>query len=90
MAQLAARETALRANLAALDEALKQLRIDVQSAQERRSQIELELVRKQSELKFLDETSRKELGIPAEELAAAEDLCSTKPRSPRPNRSIRK
>jgi chromosome segregation protein len=67
---LAARETTQRANLLALDESLKLLRASVQSAQEQRSQIELELVRKQSELKFLDETSRKELGISAEELSA--------------------
>ena len=45
----------------------------MQAAQERRSQIELELVRKQAELKYLDETSRKELSIPAEELAAGEE-----------------
>ena len=37
------------------------------------SQIELELVRKQAELKFLDETSRKELNAPVEELAAGEE-----------------
>src|SRR5580704_4367631 len=73
VAELAARETTQRTNLTALDEALKQLRVDVQAAQERRSQIELELVRKQAELKYLDETSRKELGIPAEELAAGEE-----------------
>jgi chromosome segregation protein len=52
---------------------LKQLRVSVQAAQERRSQIELELVRKQAELKYLDETSRKELGVPAEELSAGEE-----------------
>ena len=46
----------------------------VQAAQERRSQIELDLVRKQAELKFLDETSRKELGVPAEELTADEEV----------------
>jgi chromosome segregation protein len=73
VARLAEQETALRANLAALEETLKQLRIDVQSAQERRSQIELELVRKQAELKYLDETSRKELNAPLEELAALEE-----------------
>ncbi len=73
MAELAARETTQRANLAALDETLKQLRMKVQAAQERRSQIELDLVRKQAELKYLDETSRKELGIPAEELSAGEE-----------------
>ena len=73
VAELAAKETAQRADLAALDEALKQLRGAVQQAQERRSQVELELVRKQSELKFLDENSRNELGVPAEELAAGEE-----------------
>ena len=72
--ELAGRETTQRSDLAMLDDALKQLRITVQSAQERRSQIELDLVRKQAELKFLDETSRKELGIPAEELAAGEEV----------------
>jgi chromosome segregation protein len=74
VAELAERETAQRADLAALDETLKQLRVSVQAAQEKRAHIELELVRKQSELKFLDETSRKELGLPAEELAAGEEL----------------
>ena len=33
----------------------------------------MELVRKQAELKYLDETSRKELNCPVEELAAADD-----------------
>ena len=36
-------------------------RAAVQEAQEKRSQIEVDLVRKQAELKYLDETSRKEL-----------------------------
>jgi chromosome segregation protein len=73
VAQLAAQETTLRTNLAALEEALRQLRVDVQTAQEKRSQIELELVKKQAELKYLDETSRKELNAPIEEFAAAEE-----------------
>ncbi len=73
VAELATRETTQRTNLAALDEQLKQLRVNVQEAQERRSQIELELVRKQAELKYLDETSRKELGVAAEELSAGEE-----------------
>jgi chromosome segregation protein len=72
VAELAARETTQRTNLGNLDEALKQLRVNVQAAQERRLQIELELVRRQAELKYLDETSRKELGLPAEELSAEE------------------
>jgi chromosome segregation protein len=71
--RLAAQETELRGNLAALEEALRQLRADVQTAQEKRSQIELELVKKQAELKYLDETSRKELNAPLEELAAGEE-----------------
>ena len=70
---LSSQETNLRANLAALEEALKQLRIDVQSAHENRSQIELELVKRQAELKYLDETSRKELNAPLEELAREEE-----------------
>ena len=37
---------------------------EAQAAQEKRSEIELELVKKQAELKYLDETSRKELNAP--------------------------
>lgn len=72
--RLAAQETGQRAGLAALEESLRQLRTDSQAAQERRSQIELDLVKKQTELKFLDETSRKELNAPLEELAASEEI----------------
>jgi chromosome segregation protein len=67
--RLAEEESALRANLAAIDETLKTLRSDAQAAQERRSQIELELVKRREQLKYLDETSRKELNAPLEELA---------------------
>ena len=70
--RLAAQETEGRAALAALDESLKMLRLEAQTAQERRSEIELELVRKQSDLKHLDETSRKELNLAAEEVASSE------------------
>ncbi len=70
---LTAQETGGREALAALDEALKTLRIDAQTAQEQRSQIELDLVRKQSELKYLDETARKELSAAASEIAAAQE-----------------
>ena len=90
VAELAARETTQRANLLALDESLKQLRLSVQAAQERRSQVELELVRKQAELKYLDETSRKELGLPAEELAAGEEVVLDEAGCSRPSRNIRK
>jgi chromosome segregation protein len=70
---LTAQEAGGREALAALDEALKSLRIDTQTVQELRSHVELELVRKQSELKYLDETSRKELSVAASEIAAAQE-----------------
>jgi len=73
VATLAEQETTLRANLASVEEALKQLRIEAQASQEKRGQIELELVKKQAELKYLDETSRKELNAPLEELATGEE-----------------
>jgi chromosome segregation protein len=72
--QFAAREAEGRAALAGLDEALKVLRVESQAAQEKRGEIELELVRKQSELKYLDETCRKELGVGAPEVASSEEL----------------
>ncbi len=71
--KLAAEETEGRAALASLDESLRILRIESQTAQEKRSEIELELVKKQAELKYLDETSRKELNIAASEVAASEE-----------------
>jgi chromosome segregation protein len=72
VARLSAEETERRSALAALDDALKALRIEAQAAQEKRSEIELELVKKQAELKYLDETSRKELNLAASEVAAGE------------------
>ncbi len=71
--ELSSKETVFRADLAALEETLKQLRTSVQAAQEKRSRTELELVRRQSEMKFLDETSRKELNAPVEELASQDE-----------------
>ena len=70
---LAAAETAGRASLAALDESLKALRADAQASQERRSAIEVELVRKQGDLRYLDETSRRDLNMSAAELAVTEE-----------------
>jgi chromosome segregation protein len=67
---LSEREAAERSALAAGDENLKRLRQSAATAFESRNQIELELVRRESELKFLDETSRKDLNIPVAELAA--------------------
>jgi chromosome segregation protein len=72
--QFAAQEAEGRAALAGLDEALKGLRIESQAAQEKRGEIELELVRKQGDLKYLDETSRKELAEGAAEVAASLDV----------------
>ena len=91
MEQLPSQETESRAALAALDESLKALRIEAQAAQEQRAQIELELVKKQAELKYLDETSRKELNIAAAEVAAPDDEArSMKRPSPKPSSAIRK
>jgi chromosome segregation protein len=72
--RLAERESQLRADLASSDELLKSLRAEAQSAQERRSLLEVELVKKQAELKYLDETAHKELGAPLEELAAGQEV----------------
>ena len=69
--RLAAAEIEGRAALAALEESLRTLRLKAQAAQEQRAEIELELVKKQSDLKYLDETSRKELNAGAGEVAAA-------------------
>jgi chromosome segregation protein len=71
--EMAAQDAALREALRANEEELKGLRAAVQEMQEMRSQIEIDLVRKQAELKYLDETSRKELGCPVEDLSAAGD-----------------
>jgi chromosome segregation protein len=70
---LAEREAQLRAELASSDELLKSLRTEAQSAQERRTGLEVDLVKKQAELKYLDETARKELGAALEELAAGQE-----------------
>jgi len=67
--QLTAEAANSRAALAALEESLRALRIEAQAAQERRAEIELELVKKQGDLKYLDETSRKELNAAAAEVA---------------------
>ena len=70
---LTAEESSGRTTLAALDESLRSLRIEVQTVQEQRSHIELELVRRQADLKYLDETSHKELGTTASEVAATQE-----------------
>jgi chromosome segregation protein len=71
--EMAAQDSGMREALRAGEEELKVLRASVQEWHEKRSQIEVDLVRKQAELKFLDETSRKELNCAVEELAAADE-----------------
>jgi chromosome segregation protein len=72
-AEMALRESAMREALREGEESLKLLRAAVEENHERRSRIEVELVRKQAELKYLDEISRRDLNCPVEELAAADD-----------------
>ncbi|HUK19892.1 MAG TPA: chromosome segregation protein SMC, partial [Bryobacteraceae bacterium] len=70
---MAQQDAAMREGLRGGEEELKVMRAAVQESQEKRSQIEVELVRKQAELKFLDETSRKELNTPVAELSPDDD-----------------
>jgi chromosome segregation protein len=62
-----------REALAAADEVLRELRAKIETCHARRSEIEVELTRRQSELQFLDETSQKELNVPVAELEVPED-----------------
>ena len=71
--RLAFEETQLRELLAETDEKLKALRAEVETAHQKRSEIEVDLVRKQADLKYLDETSRKELNTPVAELMPGEE-----------------
>jgi chromosome segregation protein len=71
--EMAAQDGGMRESLRTGEDELKTLRMLVDACREKRSQIELDLVRKQAELKFLDETSRKELNCPVDELASADD-----------------
>lgn len=63
-------ETAMREGLAALEESLRALRAGLQEAEQKRAGIELELVKRQAELRFLDETSHRELNTAIVEVAA--------------------
>jgi chromosome segregation protein len=71
--EMAIEEADLRETLRDGEDDLKGLRASGEESHEKRSQIEVELVRKQAELKFLDETSRKELNSAVEDLAAPDD-----------------
>ncbi len=69
IAILVERETEFRASLNALEEELKRLRSQAQVLGEKRSGLQVELARAESELKHLDETSQKELEAPLASLA---------------------
>jgi chromosome segregation protein len=73
--ELSEREVRHRDALALADEVLRDLRTRIEAGHAQRSEIEIELTRRQSELQFLDETSRKELGVAVAELETPED-CS--------------
>jgi chromosome segregation protein len=66
--ELTEQEAQQRTGLAQADEVLRELRVRIEAGHARRSELEIELTRRQSELQFLDETSRKELNIPVAEL----------------------
>ena len=70
--QMEVEDQAAREALRAGEEALKALRQAAQACQERRSGIGIELAQKQAELKYLDETSRKDLNCAVAELAPAD------------------
>ena len=70
--EMATQDAAMREALRANEEELKTLRSAAQETYDKRSQIEIDLVRKQAELKYLDETSRKELNTPVAELSPAD------------------
>ncbi len=68
-ATLAEKETAQREALAEAEERVKATRQSLAEAHDRRGRIELDLVRRQSDLRHLDENCRKDLGIPVLEAA---------------------
>jgi chromosome segregation protein len=71
--RLAIEETGMRESLRVGEEELKQIRTHVSEAQERKSQIEVDLVKRQAEMGYLDETSRKELNVAVAELASGDE-----------------
>jgi chromosome segregation protein len=71
--ELSEQEVRHREALASADEVLRALRVKIETGHAQRSEIEVELTRRQSELQFLDETSRKELNAAVAELETPED-----------------
>jgi chromosome segregation protein len=68
--QLASKEAELRAQISGAEEILKTQRQELQTLQENRSALQVAMARFESDLKHLDETSRNELQVPVQELAA--------------------
>lgn len=73
VAALETGEAKLRQELAARQEVLKQHRLEAQQAQEKRSRTEVALAEKRAELRYLDETARKELNASPAQLAEGEE-----------------
>ena len=73
VSQLSATEANVRGGLSSQDTALQELRVRNQTQQDARTKLELDLVKRQAELRFLDETCQKELGIPIAEIEGSED-----------------
>ena len=71
--ELAGQEAKGRSELAAADESLRISRQEMQAASDRRSQVELQLVKKQAELKYLEETCNKQLGCTLQEVSAGDE-----------------
>jgi chromosome segregation protein len=71
--EMSEREAGQRTALAASEETLRDLRARIETGHAKRSEVEVELTRRQSELQFLDETSRKELGVAVAELEIPAD-----------------
>ncbi|MBV9156919.1 MAG: chromosome segregation protein SMC, partial [Acidobacteriaceae bacterium] len=65
---LADRESELRARLAAIDDQLKQLRIEAQQIHDRRSELQVSLARAESDLAHLEQTCQQELQITLQQL----------------------
>jgi chromosome segregation protein len=73
VAELAAQESKGRSELARADESLRISRQELQVASDRRSQVELNLVKKQAELKYLEETCNKQLGCTLQEVSEGDE-----------------
>ncbi len=71
--ELAGSLEARRARMTELEETLRAAKQELEAARERRSGIEIQLVRLQSDLKHLEETCLRELGRPITEVAAGDE-----------------